>query len=243
VRSNSYTVGFAAAVCIVCSLFVSGAATILSQRQKRNERVDVQKNILKCVGILEPSAKAHADEIESLYLSRISEAVISADGSLVPDLKPADLKPEEYLNPAGAPKHLPVFIRKDDGKTVAYAFPIAGKGLWSTLYGYLALDPDAATVRGITFYKHGETPGLGAEIDQKWFQDNFKGKKTVSSDGRLVSIKVVKGKAADAVSPSALAHYVDGISGATMTSNGVTQLLQRGLRRYEPYFSKVRSGS
>ena len=124
----------------------------------------------------------------------------------------------------------------------AYAFPIVGKGLWSTLYGYFALEGDLNTVRGITFYKHGETPGLGGEISKPWFQENFAGKRILDDDGSLVSVSVVKGFAADQYSdPGDLEHHVDGISGATITARGVSAMVKEALEQYEPYFSSIRS--
>ena len=113
--------------------------------------------------------------------------------------------------------------------------PISGKGLWSSLFGYFALDADNySTVKGITFYAHAETPGLGAEISKKWFQDNFVNKE-IYEKNNLKSISVAKGKADENSK-----YEVDGISGATITSNGVTTLLSRDLRRYEPYLYKNR---
>ena len=122
-----------------------------------------------------------------------------------------------------------------------FIIPISGKGLWSTLYGYLALEKDLNTVKGLTFYKHGETPGLGGEVEKKWFQNNFVGKTIFDQTGQLVSVKVVKGKANDVLSGEALNHGVDGISGATITSRGVSDFLKRDLLRYEPYMKNNRS--
>ena len=110
--------------------------------------------------------------------------------------------------------------------------PISGKGLWSTLYGYFALEMDMKTVKGITFYKHGETPGLGAEVEKKWFQNNFIGKKIFDENSNLVSITVYKGSSGDDI------HGVDGISGATVTSNGVTNFLKSILNNYKPYLER-----
>jgi Na+-transporting NADH:ubiquinone oxidoreductase subunit C len=123
----------------------------------------------------------------------------------------------------------------------SFIIPIAGKGLWSTLFGYFALEKDLNTVKGISFYKHGETPGLGGEVEKKWFQDNFIGKKIFNSSAELISIKVVKGKAGDVLSSDALIHGVDGISGATITSRGVSEFLKNDLLRYEPYINRNKS--
>lgn len=233
---------FAAIVCVVCSLFVSSAATLLKERQETNKRIDKQKNILACLGVLDPAAGPFLPaEIANLYSSSIEEAVLDDRGDIVREKSPADLDPAVYLDPRKAPNLLPIYLSKDaDGNTLAYAFPIAGMGLWSTLYGYLAIEPDAETVKGITFYAHGETPGLGAEIEKAWFQNNFKGKKILNAAGKLVSVSVVKGKVSDVIPEDEAAHYVDGISGATMTSKGVTALVRIGLERYEPFFAQLR---
>ena len=124
---------------------------------------------------------------------------------------------------------------------VIYCVPIIGRGLWSKLYGYLSLESDLNTVKGITFYKHGETPGLGAEIEKGWFQDNFVGKKINDQTGTFISIEVVKGKAAVAYAGNEekLSHAVDGISGATITSRGVTKMLHEDLTKYVPYFKQL----
>jgi Na+-transporting NADH:ubiquinone oxidoreductase subunit C len=113
--------------------------------------------------------------------------------------------------------------------------PISGKGLWSTLYGYFAIEPDCETAKGITFYKHGETPGLGGEVEKKWFQDNFKGKKFIDDNNSLVGIQVVKGSV-DETSKEAY-RQVDGISGATITSKGLEVFLKEDLAKYQAYFN------
>ena len=128
-------------------------------------------------------------------------------------------------------EYLPMY--KDNSKNVV-VLPISGKGLWSTLFGYFAIDSNNySTVRGITFYKHKETPGLGGEVSKKWFQSNFIGKEIYKSNS-LNSVKVAKAGYADKNS----LYEVDGISGATITSNGVTTFLLRDLKRYEKYFMR-----
>jgi Na+-transporting NADH:ubiquinone oxidoreductase subunit C len=131
-----------------------------------------------------------------------------------------------------------IYQSRENNKVTGYAIPIAGKGLWGTMYGYFAIEPDAETVKGITFYKHKETPGLGAEVDKDWFKNNFIGKKLTDKNGKLVSIEVVKGYVSK-TDPEAL-HKVDGISGATITGTGLTAFLKSDLEKYEPYFARVR---
>jgi Na+-transporting NADH:ubiquinone oxidoreductase subunit C len=128
-----------------------------------------------------------------------------------------------------------------DDEPRAYVLPISGKGLWSTIYGYIALDVDGATVRGITFYKHGETPGLGGEIEKEWFKSNFEGKRIFDEEGNLVSITVVKGKVEELIPESEAYHYVDGISGSTLTGRGINEFLEEDLGKYEPFLKKVKN--
>lgn len=227
--STAYTLGFAAAVCVACSVMVSGAATLLKARQTANIRLDIQKNILVSVGRLHAGEKRGADEVGAMYAQLIEERVVDSNGKVVEGRKPSELDPKKDKD-----LH-PLYLCVADGKLEAYAFPVSGKGLWSTLYGYLALEPDGVTVKGLTFYQHGETPGLGGEIEKPAFLDDFKGEKILDSKRALVSVRVAKGKS-DPSDP----HAVDGISGATLTGDGVTDLLKAGVERYDPYFKTVR---
>ncbi len=234
-RSDRYTYFFALTVCAVCSFLLALVSQGLRPRQELNAELDVKKNILKAVRLQDPlPAGAPPEEVLRTYKEKIEEIVVDAEGRVVPDRRPEDIRPGEAL--------YPVYVYEEGGKPLAYCFPISGKGLWSTLYGYLAMERDAVRVRGITFYKHGETPGLGAEIEKPWFQENFRGKTIWDASGRLAPIRVVKGKASVvASSPEVLAHSVDGISGATMTSQGVTALLDEWLHIYEPYLRRLRA--
>jgi len=233
-NSNQYTFMFALVVCIVCSLALSMAYQGLKSKRELNVALDIKKNILKAVDLKEPlSAKATSQEILDVYEATVEEIVIDVAGNVVEGKSPQDIKTGEEL--------YPLYIYKEGAQTIAYCFPIIGKGLWSTLYGYFALESDVMTVRGITFYKHGETPGLGAEIEQDWFQNNYKGKKIWDiKDNELAPTVVVKGKVADKIVDAEAPFYVDGISGATMTSIGVTEMVDKWLNIYEPFFKKIR---
>jgi len=127
-----------------------------------------------------------------------------------------------------------------EGKTDSIVLPVSGKGLWSTLYGYLALEGDANTVRGITFYKHGETPGLGGECENPEWTAKWVGKTILDDKGELVSIKVKKG-AIDATIANEKAHMVDGLSGSTITSNGITNFVKSDLTAFSGYLGNLRS--
>lgn len=243
-QGNTYTFIFALIICVTCSLALSFVSEVFKDKRLLNEELDVKKNILKAVQLKEPlSAKLTPDEVLSIYKEKIEEVVIDRQGNVVEGKAPAELNPINSVVDATSParEYLPLYIYKEDDAVVSYAFPIVGQGLWSTLYGYFAIEPDAVTVRGITYYKHGETPGLGAEIEQDWFQGNFKGKKIWNAkDNELQPISVVKGKVEDFIPKDKQDFYVDGISGATMTTKGVTQMLQEWTRAYEPFLSKKR---
>jgi len=232
--SNRYTFMFAFAVCATCSFALSIVSEGLKEKKELNVALDIKKNILKVVDLRTPlPAKVQIQEILDVYDAKIEEIVIDDDGEIVEEKTHADITEGEDL--------YPLYVYSEEGRTIAYCFPIIGKGLWSTLYGYFALEADATTVRGITFYKHGETPGLGAEIEKDWFQSNYKGKKIWDvKKNTLTPTKVVKGKVADVVSKAETQFYVDGISGATVTSKGVTAMVDKWVNVYEPFFQRIR---
>lgn len=236
-QSNAYTFGFAIVVCVIASLMLSIAATSLRDRQQDNIIADKQKNILKAAAILSADKVAAMSKamVKEVFSKSVETLVVSSSkGSVVDGVDPESLDPEDDVS------NLVVYrIKSSTGAAGGYVIPIQGKGLWSTLYGYFALNADGETVRGITFYKHGETPGLGAEIEQDWFQKNFIGKKIVDDKGLLVSIKIAKGKAS-ALPQRVQSSAVDGISGATLTCRGVESFLKRVLTLYEPFFKRIR---
>lgn len=228
-RGDSFVIIYAAVVCLVCSLMLSAAASILKKPQEYNVEIDRKTNVLKAFGVPvrdESGARIKAAAVEQYFTDHISEITIDAATG------------QAVAGPAEAREPLPLYVWKEDGRVTKYAFPISGKGLWSTIYGYLALEGDLATIAGVTFYRHGETPGLGGECETDWFQSNFRGK-TVFADGARVRFEVVKGKVADKY-PQGSDHAVDGISGATITGNGITRFMNAALDKYESYFKLQR---
>jgi len=221
---------------IFAAFLLALTATSLKDKQEYNVEVDRKKNVLKCAGVDVSILKS--DEIIIAYKNVIREKVLSEKGEIV-NIAYTELENSEdkstgqisYFN--SGEKYLPLFEYQASGKLNAYILPISGKGLWSTLYGYFALDQDLNTVKGITFYKHGETPGLGGEIEKKWFQENFINKTIFDENDNLVSITVAKGIA----SGKNLNHKVDGMSGATITGSGLTTFLKADLKRYIPFFN------
>jgi Na+-transporting NADH:ubiquinone oxidoreductase subunit C len=144
-----------------------------------------------------------------------------------------NLKEELYAKTKGKEYFLPVYIANVDGKKL-YIFPLQGRGLWGQIYGNLALSDDLATVAGSQFGHDKETPGLGAEIELPMFEHQFLGKKIFDASGKFTSIKVMKG-ASKILTGDQLTHGVDAISGGTITSNGVSEMIQTNLENYLPY--------
>jgi Na+-transporting NADH:ubiquinone oxidoreductase subunit C len=212
---------FAAILCLVCSVLLTAASTGLKSFQQRNMAVDRQKNILKAVGIVQDDRKIDPDQIESLFQQKVKQLWVTAEGRIAD----TDESPEHRL---------PLYAQVDNGKVAAYVVPINTRGLWGKIHGYLAIENDGATIRGFTVYKHSETPGLGGEIESRWFRKNFKNKKIVNSRGSFVSIGIAKGAARDAVSKDRQINYVDGISGATLTGKFLSSGLKEILSDYEP---------
>ena len=226
-RNNSYTLIFTSCVTIVLGIIIATTADNLRERQEINEELDIKKNILYALGYKQNIDNPWTNKIvESLYNNSINEIYLDRKGTVYQKQEDIEKNP------------LKIYQRMDNGLITGYAIPIEGKGLWGTMYGYFAIEPDAVTVKGITFYRHKETPGLGGEVDKDWFKNNFIGKRLVDNDGKLVSIEVIKGFVSDK-DPEAY-RKVDGISGATITGKGVTNFLKKDLDKYEPYFKKIR---
>ena len=230
---NKYV--FILTLTIVCSLLLSLASEGLRSLKEKNIEIDKKKNILNAIG-LNTTSLSNLD-IDKYFIDNIDTLIIDIDGKVNNVLTISDLNENEnnqtgeikYFN--NLVEYLPIY--KDNSKDIII-IPISGKGLWSTLFGYFAIDSkNYSTVKGITFYKHKETPGLGGEVSKKWFQSNFIGKEIYKSNS-LNSVKVAKAGYADKNS----LYEVDGISGATITSNGVTTFLLRDLKRYEKYFMR-----
>ncbi len=226
-RNNSYTLIFTSCVTIVLGIIIATTADNLRERQEINEELDIKKNILYALGHKQNIDNPWTNKIvENLYNNSINEIYLDHKGTVYQKQEDIEKNP------------LKIYQRMDNGLITGYAIPIEGKGLWGTMYGYFAIEPDAVTVKGITFYRHKETPGLGGEVDKEWFKNNFIGKRLVDNDGKLVSIEVIKGFVSDK-DPEAY-RKVDGISGATVTGKGITTFLKKDLNKYEPYFKKIR---
>ena len=248
--SNGYTIGFATAVCLVCSISIATVSVGLKERQDDNKRRDLQGNILGALGLPEDGHDLTGEEIDQLWVDRVEFRVIDPTGALVDGPKgdrdgDGDLDQDDVMISVGhaeegaVPELCSLYVRKDGDKDVSYAIPMMGKGLWGPLTGYIALNPEATMVTGVTFFAPKETPGLGAEIQSNKFKDQWVGKKVVDSAGKGKTIHVVKGDA-DVLCPGETDWCVDGVSGATITSRGVDAMVAQSLNWYDNYLVKLR---
>lgn len=219
--SHLKSILFACALCVVCSLLLTAASTGLKSYQQRNVVLDRQKNILKAFNIIDDQGKTTPEEIENRYTQNIQSLWIDSDGRITPASQ----------RQAG---HMPIYVHVDNQQIQAYAVPVDTRGLWGEIHGYLAIEKDGATIRGFTVYQHAETPGLGGEIESRWFRKNFQGKKIVNLEGSFVSIGIAKGQVKDVIPGHQQPNFVDGISGATLTGRFLSSGLKEILQDYEP---------
>lgn len=242
----------ALALCVVCSVVVSTAAVVLKPQQEINKTRDLKRNILMAAGLYDP-----AESVEKQF-ERVTTRVIDvASGQYVDDVDPTSFDqraaakdPATSTRLEGAEdvagimrrsdRALVYLMEDDEGALDKVILPIHGYGLWSTLYGFIALEADGNTIAGLGFYDHGETPGLGGEVDNPRWKALWPGKKAYR-DGE-VAISVVKGSV-NPESPRA-DWQVDGLSGATLTSKGVHNLVQFWLGEdgFAPYLDNLRTG-
>lgn len=253
-ESIGKTFGVVIGLCLVCAVVVAAAAVGLRPTQNENKLLDSQKNVLASVGLLKEGS------VKELYSKHIRERLVNLETGEFAD---QDASKYDYrkmmkdLNGSNAlegsddlakikrvAKLAPVYIAYnegvDSGKVSAVVLPVHGYGLWSTMHGFLALDTDGNTIKALNYYEHGETPGLGGEIQNPKWVAQFVGKKLFDEQGKP-AIKVLK--PGNAVPTSA--HDVDGLSGATLTSNGVQYTFDfwAGAKGFAPFLAKVREGA
>lgn len=218
---------FAGVLCLVCSILLTTASTGLKEFQQKNIALDKQKNILRSVGLISEDKKYSSEDIGKIYKQSIRNLKTDADGKIIHGKEKV-------------PEGLPLYVHMKDNKIESYIIPIESRGLWGKIHGYLSLKNDGSTIRGFTVYKHSETPGLGGEIEKRWFQKNFEGKKIVDQAGDFVSVSVAKGTVRDIAPEEKQTHFVDGISGATLTGKFLSAGLKEILLEYEPVSVRFR---
>jgi Na+-transporting NADH:ubiquinone oxidoreductase subunit C len=255
-ESTVRTLTVALLVCLVCSVFVAGAAIALKPTQVENRLLDKQRSILAIAGLGE--ARMSAAKVKSLFNSTITAKLVDLETGKFSDafdpitfdpLKAAkDPKTSSVLKGsvdiAGIKRqerYTTVYMVEKDGEVETLILPVRGYGLWSTLHGFIAVKGDLNTVVGMGFYQHGETPGLGGEVDNPKWTGQWPGKTLFDDNGEL-AVQVVKG-GVDPQNPKAV-HQVDGLAGATLTGNGVDNLLKfwLGQNGFGPFIANLRAG-
>lgn len=249
--STSKTIIVALALCIVCSVIVSTAAVMLRPAQQANKDLDRKTNILAAAGLLKEgltveeqfaSVKTRAVDMatgkftDSVDLATYDQRKASKDPALSDDLGDADI-----AKIGRRAKVTLVYIVEGDSGIDKVILPIKGYGLWSTLYGFVALESDLNTVAGLGFYEHAETPGLGGEVDNPLWKAKWIGKKSYDADNQQ-ALTVIKGTVDN--SRSEAIHQVDGLSGATLTAKGVDNLIKfwMGKDGFAPFLANLRAG-
>ncbi|MBS9779356.1 MAG: Na(+)-translocating NADH-quinone reductase subunit C [Moraxellaceae bacterium] len=257
--NNLNTVSVALVLCLVCSILVSAVAVGLKPMQEANAQLDINKNILVAAGEID-SAKATAQDIDAKFTDFTVKMVNLAEGKFATEEELAkagitdvsayrtadaakDPKLSEKLTKDKAgigrvPKFVKVYVKADEnGRISSLVLPVYGTGLWGKIYGFLTLEGDANTIKGISFYSHKETPGLGALIESDKFRNQFPGIHSYDKEGNIATKVTKAGQAKD--------NQVDGISGATLTSKGVNNFLQFWLsdKGYKGFLDNLRAGT
>lgn len=226
-NSNSYTFIFAIIMVVVVGVVLAFAATSLQPLQYENMRQEKMQNILATVGV--ETDRAGAQELFDQYVKE--RVVLDNQGQEKENVKAFDVDLAKELKKPAEEQNFPLYVADVEGKTY-YIIPLRGAGLWNAIFGYIALKDDVNTVKGAVFDHIGETPGLGAEITQEWFRHRFDDEKIFNENGELIGVSVVKGNA----STSKDDNKVDAISGATITGDGVSDMISERLGHYLPYF-------
>ncbi len=255
-HSVSYTFLFSAAICGVCAIFVSSSAVSLKELQDVNVELFRKRNVLEAAGVVKTDEILAAQEIEARFANfepvvidlRSSEEDASFDVAtfdqqkIKKDPATSQVAPKNNAGIKRVPDHALIYKGKDDaGKVEVLVLPIEGYGLWSTLYGFVAIDVDTSTVRGLAYYDQKETAGLGGEVDNPRWKALWPGRKIYDAAWKP-KIEVIKGASGPVAEDP---HRVDGLSGATITSRGVTNMLHywMGEKGFGPYLEKFRKGA
>ena len=234
--SNAYTFGFAAAMVVVVASVLAFTASSLKDLQQENVRKEKMQKILATIGI-----EIDRDGAEVLFNEYItSQLALRNDGTVDESVDPfSGIKLALELKKEPTQQRFPLYLADVEGASY-YIIPLRGAGLWDAIWGYIALESDRNTIKGAVFDHKAETAGLGAEITQQWFMDRFVGEKVFDNDGKLVGISVSKTNN-DPKDLDKNDHEVDAISGATITGDGVSDMIIERLTHYQPYLEQTQT--
>ena len=230
--SNSYTFLFTIIMVLLVATTLATTASLLKDLQKENVRKEKMQNILSSIGI-----ETDRENSEKLYDSYITSALsLKSDGTIDEEVDAFKIKLNKEIKKAPNKQRFPIYIGKVEANNY-YIIPLRGAGLWDVIWGYIALKDDKSTIKGAVFGHKSETAGLGAEITQEWFQNRFVDEKVMDVNGNLVGVNVSKTNN-DPQDLDKLDHEVDAISGATITGDGVTEMILERLKHYLPFFNR-----
>ncbi|MFD1063162.1 Na(+)-translocating NADH-quinone reductase subunit C [Winogradskyella litorisediminis] len=259
---NSYTIIFAVAMVLVVGSLLAFTASVLKPNIDENQRIEKQQNILYAMGVNENEGTGDitfvsTDKVADDFSTNISKQIVleSKDGKIINEytrdefmnsedadkgIEPylIDIKKQQARAKEGKSRYLPLFVGQQNGEQV-YVAPIYGKGLWDAIWGFVAVDKDMV-VKGTFFDHKGETPGLGANIKQRYFMDDFYGERLLTEAGVFKGITVAKGNN-DPKNEIKDDYEVDALAGATITGDGVSAMIKKDLKLYLPYFNNLKS--
>lgn len=242
---NVYTILFAIGMVIVVGSLLAFVASSLKPKITENKRIEKQQNILYAMGINEngESSVAFVEDakVGEEFTKYITRQLVITNGTEVKENNEAyliDVKKEQSAAKEGKERRLPLFVGEKDGKTF-YIAPIRGKGLWDAVWAYVAMDENMV-VQGAYFDHQGETAGLGANIKERFFMDDFIGEHLMDESGNFVGINISKSNA-DPLNNDKTDNEVDAIAGATITGDGVAAMLRNDLKLYVPYFKTLKN--
>lgn len=233
--TNSYTIIFSVILVLVVGSLLAFFANATKEMRDNNDKVKTQMDILTAMGV--DSDRTNATEVFNEYIKQ--QFVI--EGEKVTEDKEAyliNIKKELDNAKQGLVQKLPLFVGEKDGKKV-YIVPVRGNGLWDAIWGYIALNDDLKSINGVYFDHKGETPGLGANITESFFKDDFKGEMLFDAEGNYKSVEISKSNG-DPNNEDKTDNQVDAISGATITGTGVGAMLKSGIKLYLPYFETLK---
>ena len=243
-EKNTYTIAFAAVMVVIVGALLAFMASALSAKISENERLEKQQNILYAMGVNENEGAGSVsfigtDKVAEAFNTYIKEQIILEGDKITkdPNAYLIDLKKEETNAKAGKTRKLPVFIGEKDNKEF-YIIPMRGKGLWGAIWGFVAVDKNMI-VQGVYFDHKGETPGLGANIKQRYFMDDFIGESILNNDN-YVGITVAKGNN-DPTNETKDYNEVDALAGATITGDGVSAMIKQSVALYKPFLQTIAS--
>lgn len=241
---NLYTILFAVAMVLVVGALLAFTASSLKPKITENQRIEKQQNILYAMGVNnndESSASfVSSQDAADLFAKYITKQLVIDGADIIEDENAylIDVKKEQAKVRTGGVRKLPLFVGKKDGETF-YIVPIYGKGLWDAIWAYVSLDENMV-IQGAYFDHKGETPGLGANIKERFFMDDFIGEHLLDDNGNFKGVTVSKSNA-DPTNIDKTDNEVDAIAGSTITGDGVTAMIKSDLKLYKPYFDNLKN--